>query len=160
MNMNSSISEPDFVLYISQLPNILQNGSVFRIYIWISVFRRKNGLEIRSLVPQILCKYKRSFFLGRPVSAQLSASQNFSVLELINTTNKHFLEQQKNYVLTILNLQHLILRKNAQQSLKYFQCENLIVSFNISSFYSKSCLHFQQTLAILTNTSLAAITPH
>ena len=44
-----------FCKYLSPL-RLHKIGSVFKIYIWISVFRKKNGLEICSLVPEILDK--------------------------------------------------------------------------------------------------------
>ena len=37
----------------------------------------KNGQEIRFLVPEILSKYKRSIFLGRPVAQLLTALEQF-----------------------------------------------------------------------------------
>ena len=68
MNMNLSISEPNFVLQISQSPNIAQKWFCIP-YIWILVFRRKkNDLEICSLIPEILNKQAfERFFLKRPV---------------------------------------------------------------------------------------------
>ena len=52
MNMNFSISEPGFVLYISQPPNIVQKMVLYSEYTYGSQFsEEKNGLEIRSLVP-------------------------------------------------------------------------------------------------------------
>ena len=66
MNINLSISKTHFVLQIS--PLILQrNSSVFKIFIWISVFRRrKNGLEICFLVPKILNKSYSCIFFETP----------------------------------------------------------------------------------------------
>ena len=49
-DMTLSNSEFYFLLQISQPPNVPKNGSVFRIYIWISVFRRK--------------RWSRNLFLG------------------------------------------------------------------------------------------------
>ena len=54
-----------FCKYLSPLKSH-KIGSVFKIYIWISVFREKNGLEICSLVLEILNKqtFERFFFLN------------------------------------------------------------------------------------------------
>ena len=67
-----------FCKYLS--PLILhKNGSVFRIFIWISVIEETNGLEIRFLVPDILNKYKRSILFGTPcifLETQCKISRN------------------------------------------------------------------------------------
>ena len=44
-----------------------RNGFVFKIYVWISVFTKKNHLKIRHLVAEVLSKHGVSFFLGHPV---------------------------------------------------------------------------------------------
>ena len=44
-----------------------RNGFIFKIDVWISVFRRKNELKIRYLVVEIFSKQSGSFFLIHPV---------------------------------------------------------------------------------------------
>ena len=58
MNMNLSASEPHFVFQISPPPKIGQNGSVFKIDTWISVFRRKRQLVM--MIFFIICQAKVS----------------------------------------------------------------------------------------------------
>ena len=50
-----------FCKYLSPLKSH-KIGSVFKIYIYISVFRRKKWFRIPFLVPEICNKYKRSIF--------------------------------------------------------------------------------------------------
>ena len=62
-----SISKFYFVLQISQPPNVAKNCSVFRIYIWISVFRRKQRFRNPFLGSWYIKQIQKVIFLGRPV---------------------------------------------------------------------------------------------
>ena len=62
MNINLSISDPHFVLKISQPPNNAQKWFYIQNYMWIFVFRKTNGLKISFLIPKISNKNKRSIF--------------------------------------------------------------------------------------------------
>ena len=67
MNMNLCISEPHFVLQISQ-PRIIPQKwfCTQNLHMGFSFQNKKNGLKIRILVPEILNKYKRSIFFETP----------------------------------------------------------------------------------------------
>ena len=59
-----SISEPNFVLQISQSSNIAQKWFCIQNFSMdLSFQKEKNGLEICFLVPEIFKKYKGPFFL-------------------------------------------------------------------------------------------------
>ena len=66
-NLTLSVSEPHFVLQISHLPNMAQKWFCTQnLHMGLSFQKKKNGLEIRFLGPEILSKYKRSIFFGTP----------------------------------------------------------------------------------------------
>ena len=68
MNMNLSYLELHFVLQISQPPNIAQIWfCIQNVHMDLSFQGKKNGLEIRFLVPEIFNEYKRSIIFRRPV---------------------------------------------------------------------------------------------
>ena len=56
-----------FKKYKNRLRLLARNGFVFKIRVWISIFKRKNNLKIRYLVAEILSKNGVSFSLGHPV---------------------------------------------------------------------------------------------
>ena len=66
-DQNHLIENP--ILFCKYLRPLIsqRNGFVFKICVWITVFRRKNDLKIQYLVAKILCKNPVLFFLGHPV---------------------------------------------------------------------------------------------
>ena len=68
MNMNLSILEPDFVLYISQPPYIAQKWfCIQKLLMDLSFQRKKTGLKSVSWFLWYWANTKGPFFLGRPV---------------------------------------------------------------------------------------------
>ena len=53
---------------------------VFKICVWISVFRRKNYLTIRYLVAEISSKNPVLFFLGHPVHVQCNINIKYNII--------------------------------------------------------------------------------
>ena len=67
MNMYLSIPEPRIVSLISQPPKIAQNWfCIQNLHMYLSFQKKKNGLEICSLIPEILNKQTFEHFFEMP----------------------------------------------------------------------------------------------
>ena len=89
-NLTLSVSESHFVLQISHIPNIAQKWVCTQnLHMALSFQKKKNGLEMRFLVPVILSKYKRLIFFRCPVDNLINLATSIHVRKLKFRTHTH-----------------------------------------------------------------------